>query len=73
MFELVRVGSRRVWHARLARELIPAFVGAGHAPPAFNDFEICSMGGKKGNARPKRATLRIELQSVQGQRLCHHW
>ena len=20
-----------------------AFVGAGHAPPAFNDFEICSM------------------------------
>ena len=23
----------------------PAFVGAGHAPPAFNDFEIYSIRG----------------------------
>ena len=36
MFKFVRVGSQRVGHARHARKLIPAFVGAGHALPAVD-------------------------------------
>ena len=42
LFKFFRAGSLRAGHARPLRELISAFVGAGHAPPAFNDLEDCS-------------------------------
>ena len=42
LFKFFRAGSLRAGHARPLRELISAFVGAGHALPAFNDLEDCS-------------------------------
>ena len=41
LFRFFRAGSLRAGHARPLRELISAFVRAGHAPRAFNDLENC--------------------------------
>ena len=60
MFKFVPVGSRRVGYARPAGELIPAFVGAGHARPAINELRVRSMKGveaPRGLARRGRVLL----------------